>query len=160
MGDTGEELVQRLAMVLTRWVERGLYAAAHKAVFHLEEIGWCGRRLYTGAQVKHDPERVQRLTDMRRPKTARELQQFLCALNWMRTALPGLAEKEAPLRDLLESSLRHTSKTRQVAAKRVISTVDDGKEASVGVGEGVCEASCPAVPRHTRTNGARVPGCE
>ena len=109
-GRSGSELVDRLETVLQRLLERGLHAAAHKAVFYREEIRWCGK-LYTGLEVRHDPERVQGLTDMRRPETARELQQFLCAVNWMRTALPGLAETEMPLQGLLHECLRNTSRT-------------------------------------------------
>lgn len=52
-------------------------------------------------EYRYGPERVQGLTDIRRLETTREQQQSLCAMNWMRIALPGLVEKEAPLRALL-----------------------------------------------------------
>lgn len=55
---------------------------------------------------------------------ARERQQFLRAINWMRTALPGLAEKEVPLRALLGEYLSHTSKTCGVTACLAISTAE------------------------------------
>lgn len=42
----------------------------------------------------------------------------------MRTALPALAEKEAPLRALLDDCLRQTTKTCRVAARRAISTAE------------------------------------
>ena len=42
----------------------------------------------------------------------------------MRTALPGFAKTEAPLRALLTESLQHTTKTRRVAAKRVITPTE------------------------------------
>ena len=122
-GNSDSELLERLERVLTRLMEHGLYAAAHKAVFYREEVRWCGK-LYSGRTIRHDPERVQGLTDMRRPETARELQQFLCAINWMRTSLPGLAQTEKPLQDLLQRCLRNTTKTRRAAAKRVITEMD------------------------------------
>ena len=42
----------------------------------------------------------------------------------MRTALPGLAQKEMPLQELLRECLQNTSRTRRVAAKRVITAQD------------------------------------
>ena len=68
----------------------------------------------------HDPDRAQGLKDMRRPETVGEFQQFLQAVNWMRTALPGLAVKEVPLREM-ETCLRNTSRTKMVASRRIVS---------------------------------------
>ena len=50
--------------------------------------------------------------------------QFLQAINWMRTSLPELAELEAPLRELLEECLCNTQRTKLVAARRAIDTVE------------------------------------
>ena len=79
-GKTDVELVGRIETVLDRLMNYGLFAAARKAVFYREKIRWCGK-LFTGQKADHDPDRVQGLSDMRRPETARELQQFLCAIN-------------------------------------------------------------------------------
>ena len=52
-----EELLGRLEAILARLVERGLFVAAHKAVFFRDEIKWCGR-LYSGEATLPDPDRV------------------------------------------------------------------------------------------------------
>lgn len=83
-GRTEDERLTRLMEVLSRLMDRSFYAAAHKAVFFLKEIKWCSK-LYSGSGMRHDPERVQGLTDLRSPQTAGEPQPFLCAVNWMRS---------------------------------------------------------------------------
>ena len=110
--------MKRLLAILDRLLERGLFAAAHKAVFFRKEIKWCGKIL-SGQTVSHDPEHTQGLSELRRPETAGKLMQFLQA-NWMRTSLPELAEFEAPLRALLEECLCNTHRTKRLAARRAI----------------------------------------
>ena len=44
-GETPEILLKRLLAILDRLLERGLFAAAHKAVFFRKEIKWCGKIL-------------------------------------------------------------------------------------------------------------------
>ena len=39
--------------------------------------------------VSPDPEKTQILQDMDRPETAADLMQFVCAMNWLRSSLPG-----------------------------------------------------------------------
>ena len=47
-GETPEILLKRLLAILDRLLERGLFAAAHKAVLFGNEIKWCGNcLLYT-----------------------------------------------------------------------------------------------------------------
>ena len=78
-----ETLLTRVEAVLERLIERGLFAAAHKAVLFRREIKWCGR-IYSGEATIQDPARVQGLLDLRRPETGGELMHFLQALNWVR----------------------------------------------------------------------------
>ena len=59
-GETPEILLKRLLAILDRLLERGLFAAAGKAVFFRKEINWCGKIL-SGQTVSHDPERTQGL---------------------------------------------------------------------------------------------------
>ena len=117
--DTLEILFKRLLAILDRLLERGLFAAAHKAVFFRKEIKWCGKIL-SGQTVSHNPERTHGLSELRRPETAGELMKFLQAISWMRTSLPELAELNATLRALLEERLCNTRRTKRVAARRAI----------------------------------------
>jgi hypothetical protein len=51
-------------------------------------VRWCGR-LISAAGSKFDPRRIEGILKMSPPSTGADLQQFLCALNWMRTAIPA-----------------------------------------------------------------------
>ena len=50
----------------------GLYAAANKNIFFDTSITWWGK-VYSRGEVKHDPERLSGLANLRRPETAGEL---------------------------------------------------------------------------------------
>ncbi len=54
--------------------------------------------------MRHDPERIRVLREMPEPETAKGLQQFLCAANWMRTSIPGYNVLARPLMDLMEEA--------------------------------------------------------
>jgi hypothetical protein len=73
-----------------------------KCVLFATEVRWCGR-LISSAGVRFDPRRAQGLLDLPAPTTGADLQQFVCALNWMRTSIPSFATLIAPLQILLES---------------------------------------------------------
>ena len=97
-GEAPEIFCRRLLAFFYCLLERGLSAAAHKAVFFRKEMRWCGKRLY-GQTVRHDPENTEGLSELCRPETAGELMQFFQAINWMRTSVPQpqVAELEPPL---------------------------------------------------------------
>ena len=78
--------------------------------------------------MRHDPERIRGLVEMRRPETVGELMQFLQAANWMRLPLPNMAEVVSPLRALLERKLKGTTRTKRVASRKVISEEDWSEE--------------------------------
>ena len=119
IGRSVEELIVNLRAVLLRCMERGLFLAAHKLVLFAKEVKWCGK-LYSGTAVRHDPECVRGLVEMRRPETVGELMKFLQATNWMRLSLPHMAEVVAPLRALMEDRLKGTSRTKRVASRRAL----------------------------------------
>ena len=119
IGRSVEELIVNLRAVLLRCMGRGLFLAAHKLVLFAKEVKWCGK-LYSGTAVRHDPERVRGLVEMRRPETVGELMKFLQATNWMRLSLPHMAEVVAPLRALMEHRLKGTSRTKRVASRRAL----------------------------------------
>ena len=62
--------------------------------------------------------------ELRRPETARELMQFVHAVNWLRPALPELAKLEAPLRVMLEGGLLGTKRTRRAADRQRMTAGD------------------------------------
>lgn len=72
-----------------------------KCSLFAREVKFCGK-IFSAAGVKHDPKRISSLTAMPPPTNAAELQQYLCALNWMRSHIPDFARVSKPLRALLE----------------------------------------------------------
>ena len=87
--------------------------------FFRSRIAWCGK-VYSDRVVSQDPARIQGLSDMCRPQTARELMQFFQTANWLRTSLPRMAEVVEPLRVFLEQVMAGaSSRTKRVARYRV-----------------------------------------
>ncbi|CEP03613.1 hypothetical protein PBRA_009498 [Plasmodiophora brassicae] len=96
-----EDLLHQLTRVLERCRERNLKLNPNKCTLFARELKWCGR-IYSRDGVQHDPKRIEALTSMPRPKTAKDLQQFLWAANWMRTHVPGYASIVRPLQERLD----------------------------------------------------------
>ena len=78
IGQSMEELIVNLRAVLLRFLERGLFLAAHKLVLFAKDVKWC-RKFYSRTAVRHDPRRVRGLVEMRRPETVGQLMKFLQA---------------------------------------------------------------------------------
>ncbi|GMF60741.1 unnamed protein product [Phytophthora fragariaefolia] len=77
-----ESLMVLLDQVLERCEKYGLKLHATKCRFYATQIQWCGKKISANG-VRHCPDRIQGLGDMPMPRTAADLQQFLCAENWM-----------------------------------------------------------------------------
>lgn len=72
-----------------------------KCTLYALDIRWCGKIVYAGGW-KYDPRKVEGLHSMQAPTTGYELQKFLCALQWMRTAIPNFLSLVQALQDFLE----------------------------------------------------------
>jgi hypothetical protein len=94
----------------------GFKISPKKSSLFEREVRWCGK-LINGDGVRHDPERIRALQELPYPQTARELQQFLCATNWMRESLIDYARISRPLQDALDAALSQASKrTKRMAS--------------------------------------------
>ena len=112
--------MDHFSWVVKKLVKVSLFVAAHNVSLYAREVKWCGK-LYSGTDVRHDPERIRELVEMRRSETVGELMQFLQAANWMRLPLPDMTEVVTPLRALLERKLKGTTRTKGVVSRKVIS---------------------------------------
>eukprot|EP00644_Phytophthora_capsici_P000803 jgi/Phyca11/109371/e_gw1.16.848.1 len=93
----------------------GLKLSAKKSSLYQTEVKWCGRVLdHQG--VRHDPQRIDTLRQIPYPKTAGELQQFVCAINWMRESIVDYARQVSPLQKCLDTAIAGTKRTRRAAA--------------------------------------------
>lgn len=113
--DTVEELLHIMEEVFQVLDEHGLEVKPKKIKLFLTEVKWCGR-IINKSGVSHDPDRIAALQQIPYPKTAAELQQFVCATNWMREGLVDYARVINPLRLRLDAALQGTKKTKRVAA--------------------------------------------
>jgi hypothetical protein len=98
---TDSLMLAHLRTFLTICREYNLKLHPGKCTLFANLVRWCGR-LVSGSGVRFDPRKIQGLLEMSAPQTGADLQQFLCALNWMRTAIPSFAELISPLQKLLE----------------------------------------------------------
>lgn len=84
----------------------------------LEKFNWCGR-IIDGTGVQRDPKRHSSLKDISRPQLGDELQQFVCAANWMRAAIPQLKTTVSSLDALLETVYALENKRTKHAVEKI-----------------------------------------
>lgn len=100
--NTEEELLDNVETFIDTCVEYGFKLHAKKCRFFLKEAKFCGR-IISKDGFRYDPRHFQSILDMKVPQTAAQLQQFICATNWMRNSIPLYSQTIKPLHDLLES---------------------------------------------------------
>ena len=86
--------------------------------FFLQEVKFCGK-IFNSEGMSHDPSRIQTLTNMATPKTAKELQQILMASQWMSRSVPNYDGIITPLQDIFEASMKLRPKRTKSVANRV-----------------------------------------
>jgi len=98
----------------------GLKISPKKTDLYNDTVEWCGR-LFTSRGSTFHPRQIEPLLSMPIPTHADMLQQFVCATNWFRTALPRYAENILPLQKLMlhctrtiNSSKRNDLKSLQI----------------------------------------------
>ncbi|KAE8999859.1 hypothetical protein PR001_g18944 [Phytophthora rubi] len=109
---TEAELCDLFDRVMQKCADYGLKLHPGKCVFFTKSIKWCGR-VISAAGVTHCPDRIQGLVDMAPPITAADLQQLLCAANWMRTSIPEYANITGPLYKTLEVAMKITGSRKK-----------------------------------------------
>ncbi|ETK88369.1 hypothetical protein L915_07367 [Phytophthora nicotianae] len=108
---TMEELEEFLSLLN----QFGLKLSAKKTSLYQTEVK-CRGRLINGDGVRYDPERTDTLCAMPYPTIAGKLQQFVCAINWMRECIVDFARQVAPLQRHLDAELTNTKLTKRAAA--------------------------------------------
>ncbi|OWZ09301.1 hypothetical protein PHMEG_00018016, partial [Phytophthora megakarya] len=123
--------------------EYGLKPNVNKSVIFCKEVAWCGRLVY-GYAVRHDPARLQAVSDLPPPPTIAALQQFVCAANWLRSSLPDYARKDAPLTAKLNEHLTAVSRRNRNALQAGIDWTDRERAAF----KEVCRLIASSAPQH------------
>ena len=91
---------------------------AKKCEFFLKEVHWCGR-VISAEGVKMDPRNLRALLDMPAPANGAQLQQFVCAANWMRSTIPEFNKRLEPLTALLEEVLNKAGARKKRKAAKI-----------------------------------------
>lgn len=69
--------------------------------------------------IKYHPRHFEALLKMKKPAIAPELQQFVCAKNWMRNSIPEYSERIKPLDNLLESCYKKSGKRTKRSIRNI-----------------------------------------
>lgn len=98
--------------------EYNLKLHAKKCHFFLKQVVWCGRNISKDG-IKFDPSGLSALLEMPKPQTGAELQQFVCAVGWMRTSIPEYTKLIEPLYSLLEEVYKIAKGRKKRAVTKV-----------------------------------------
>lgn len=80
-----------------------------KCILFTRSVRWCGR-VTSCDEIRHDPACLNTLLGMHRPSTGGQLQQFLCALQWLRSSIHQFQTLVSPLHTFLEAVYTHIGK--------------------------------------------------
>jgi transposase InsO family protein len=96
------DFIERLRVFFAILRQRNLKLNAKKCKLFAPKVVWCGK-LIDGEGIEHDPARLEALGHMPLPPTAAALQNFLCAVNWLRDSMVDYARTVGPLQAKLEA---------------------------------------------------------
>ena len=117
-GANETHLLDHLEQIFETFAARNIKCSAAKCHLFLKQAKWCGR-IISEKGITPDPDKITALTEMSTPTTAAELQQFLCAMAWLKSALPEFVRVTAPLQALLDQALRTTTSRSKREAKNI-----------------------------------------
>lgn len=115
---TVDELLASIRSFFALCVEYNLKLHPAKCTIFAPEIRWCGR-MVSAKGVRYDPRRMDGLLSMSPPTTGSNLQQFVCALQWVKQGIPNFSPMVSPLHDFMERVYDHTGKRTKRAVSRV-----------------------------------------
>jgi len=113
-----KELIEFLKEFFRTCRQFGLKLHAEKSQLFLRKANFCGR-IIDGDGTRFDPRRLDTLLSMRKPEHAGDLQQFICATNWMRSSIPEYSTVIAPLHNLMESCYAVAKKRTKRAVRNI-----------------------------------------
>jgi hypothetical protein len=89
-----------------------------KCELFARRVKFCGR-IFGSEEVQHDPLRIEALCAIPHPRTARDLQQFLMAAQWMSRSIPEYNKKVRSLQDIFELSMKSQPTRSKSVARQV-----------------------------------------
>ncbi|KAE9004141.1 hypothetical protein PF011_g12591 [Phytophthora fragariae] len=146
--DDIDTYLDKLADLFSLLNDFGLKLSVKKSSIYQKEVKWCGK-IIDANRVRHDPARIESLRAMPYPSTTGELQQFICAINWMRESLVDYARQAPPLQRKLDTALASTRRTKRAAAGISITLHDDERAAFDKVTDRLVSTATLAFPDDT-----------
>lgn len=104
VGRTREDHDSVLKKVLDRAREKNVRFNPNKVQIGLEEVKYFGH-IFSLNSVKPDPERIEAIKNISRPKNKKDLHTFLGVINYVQMFIPNVSEKTAPLRELIKKNV-------------------------------------------------------
>lgn len=89
-----------------------------KCTLYATRVRWCGR-LIGPEGITFDPRRIDGIRNMSSPRTGSELQQFVCAMQWMRSGIPSFSSVIGPLQSFMEKVYGTVKKRTRRAVTKV-----------------------------------------
>jgi hypothetical protein len=124
---TIDEYLESMEKLFELMDHYGLKLSVLKSDLYKQQVKWCGKIIDKNG-IRHDPERIQALMDMPYPVTAGQLQQFICASNWMRDSIIDFSRVIQPLQKRLDHSLQGTKRSKRIASGIQITLTKEEKE--------------------------------
>ncbi len=107
-GQTDEEFLMRLEIILRRCMEKGIVLSPKKCAFGMAETEILGHTINDKGST-FSKEKLQGVLEFKLPTTTVQLQSFLGLVNYFRDHVKDVAELERPLRNMLKASKgKHT----------------------------------------------------
>ena len=113
---TKKLLYKRLELFLERMYLFGVFLKPKKCILWSKKITFLGWRI-SGNGVSVDLEKTKAISSVPTPKTAGELQQYLAAMQWLKSKMPNYNKVVAPLQEILNACLEGTRRTKSAASK-------------------------------------------
>ena len=114
-----EDLLNAISGFFAYCKEYNLKLHPAKCVLFTRQIRWCGR-IISAKGVTFDPRHIDGIQNMDEPSNGAELQQFICAMQWMRNAIPTFSTIIQPLTDFMESIYASAGSRKKSAVSRVL----------------------------------------
>ena len=92
IGETREEHNTHLLQLMKTASKNGLAFNSQKCSITQPQIIFHGE-IFTAQGMKPDPVKIQALQDLPTPENHKQLQSFLCLINYLQSLLPDLASK-------------------------------------------------------------------
>eukprot|EP00178_Gracilaria_changii_P000257 TRINITY_DN1027_c0_g1_i1.p2 TRINITY_DN1027_c0_g1~~TRINITY_DN1027_c0_g1_i1.p2 ORF type:complete len:1106 (+),score=114.18 TRINITY_DN1027_c0_g1_i1:5972-9289(+) len=110
-------LLKAIQLLFRTCARHSIRLHPRKCILFAISIRWCGR-IISANGVRHDPRQLDGLLHMQPPTNGAHLQQFVCAMQWVKTGIPNFANLISTLHDFMERIYESAGKRtkRAVAA--------------------------------------------